>query len=451
MTQRSGRYRSLAAAGGLAAALLSAPAWADDKPDYSANLFGDLGGFREAFAKVGGTLQATESSEAFANPTGGLKRGADYDGLTTVTVQVDTKPAFNWEGGLFNVSLLNLHGDNYTTSRIGALQTISGIQGDRATRLWEIWYDQKFGDQFDVRFGQQSLDVEFATSPSGAYFVNSLFGWPALHALDMPEGGPAFPLASLGVRGKWQSGPWTALAGVFSGEPAPENNADPQLANRYGLSFPLNGVLAIAEAQYAVGQGEGEYAGVYKLGAWYDSLAFADQRYNSFGQPLADPAVDATPRAHHGDFGVYAVADQMVWRGSEKERTLNLFLRPTFTPLDDRNLVSFGLNGGLALHDPLPGRKDDTFGLGFGVVRLSDSAIGFSTDAAAFNPGVFTPKLSYESVFEATYQFQVTPYAQIQPDLQYVHNIGGGIVDPSQPDRKVGDALIGGLRVNVTF
>ena len=54
-------------------------------------------------------------------------------------------------------------------------------------------------------------------------------------------------------------------------------------------------------------------------------------------------------------------------------------------------------------------------------------------------------------MLEATYQFQVTPYAQIQPDLQYVHNIGGGIVDPAQPDRKVGDALIGGLRVNVTF
>src|SRR5664279_257323 len=123
MTQRTGKHRSLAAIGGFAAAaLLSAPAWADDKPDYSAYLFGDLGGFREAFAKVGGTLQATESSEVFANPTGGLSRGADYDGLTTVTVQVDAKPAFNWEGGLFNVSLLNLHGDNYTSSRIGALQ-----------------------------------------------------------------------------------------------------------------------------------------------------------------------------------------------------------------------------------------------------------------------------------------------------------------------------------------
>ena len=450
MTQQTCRRVALGALASVAA-LLSAPACADDKPDYSANLFGDLGGFREAFAKVGGTLQATETSEVLANPVGGLSRGADYDGLTTITVQVDTKAAFNWEGGLFNASLLNLHGDNFSTSRIGALQVISGVEGDRATRLWEIWYDQKFGDKFDLRFGLESLDVEFTTAPSAALFVNSAFGWPLLHALDMPGGGPAFPLSALGLRGRWQSGPWTALAGVFSGEPAPMSNPDPQHANPYGVSFPLDGVLAIAEAQYSAGQGDGQYPGVYKLGAWYDSLSFADLRYNIYGQPLANPAVDPTPLSHRGDFGFYAVADQTVWRGAEKERTLNLFLRPTFTPLDDRNLVSFGLNGGLALRDPLPGRKDDTFGVGFGLLRLSDAAIGFSTDAAAFNPGAYAPQRSYEAMFEATYQIQVTPYAQIQPDLQYIHNVGGGVVDPLHPDRKVGDAVIGGLRVNVTF
>lgn len=52
MTWRTENLRSLRVAGGLAAAvLLAGPAWADDKPDYSANLFGDLGGFHETFAK----------------------------------------------------------------------------------------------------------------------------------------------------------------------------------------------------------------------------------------------------------------------------------------------------------------------------------------------------------------------------------------------------------------
>ena len=366
MTRRHrGRSVMSAIIGGAGlAAFVSDQAVADSPPDYSANLFGDLNGLRPAFAKVGVTLSATETGEVFANPAGGLKQGAGYDGLTTVTLQVDAKAAFGLDGGQFNASMVQLHGRNFSVDNIGALQTISGIQGDRATRLWELWYDQKFGDKFDVKFGQQSLDVEFATTPSGGVFVNSLFGWPAIHVLDFPQGGPVYPLAGLGARGRFQSGAWTVLGGVFSGQPAPDTNPDPQRANPYGVSFPWDGVLAMAEAQYAVGRGEGEYAGVYKVGLWYDSLPFPDQRYNIFGQPLADPAVDQTPASHNGDFGLYALADQMIWRGSEKERTLNVFVRPTLAPQGDRNFATFGIDAGLSLHDPLPGRKDDTFGLG---------------------------------------------------------------------------------------
>ncbi len=55
-----------------------------------------------------------------------------------------------------------------------------------------------------MKFGQQSLDVEFANHPSAGYFVNSLFGWPAPFATDMPGGGPAFPLSALGLRARAQ-------------------------------------------------------------------------------------------------------------------------------------------------------------------------------------------------------------------------------------------------------
>jgi porin len=241
------------------------------------------------------------------------------------------------------------------------------------------------------------------------------------------------------------------LAGVFSGVPAPGSPADPQHANPYGVSFPLRGALAIAEAQYAIGQGADDYAGVYKLGAWYDSLDFADQRYDAAGLPLASPAAGPTPLMHAGDYGLYAVGEQVVWRGAEKERTLSLFLRPTLSPQGDRNFVTFGLDGGLALRDPLPGRKDDTFALGFGYQRIGAGAVGYSVDAAAFNPGVYTPKRSYEAVFEATYQYQATAAIQVQPDLQFVRNPGGGMANPYQPNGRIGDAWVTGLRVNVSF
>ena len=152
-------------------------------------------------------------------------------------MQVDTKAAFHWEGGLFNVSLLNLHGDNYSTSRIGALQTISGVQGDRATRLWELWYDQKFGDQFRraLRPAEPRRRVHDRAERRRISSIRYSAGRRCTRST-CRGGGPAFPLSALGVRGRWQSGPWTALAGVFSGEPAPETNADPQHANPYGLA-----------------------------------------------------------------------------------------------------------------------------------------------------------------------------------------------------------------------
>jgi porin len=439
------------ASGAALAAALAVTARADPTADYSANLFGDLGGFREAFAKVGGTFNVTESSEVFANPYGGVARGADYDGLTTMTIQVDTRPGLRWEGGQFNASLLNIHGDNYSTRYIGALQTISGIQGDSATRLWELWFDQRIGDHFDLKVGQQSLDFEFAQHSSAGYFINAAFGLPIQWSLDMPAGGPAFPLSALGVRGKYNLGAVTVLGGVFSGSPVPaSNDRDPQHANAYGLSFPVRGALAIAEAQYAINQGEGEYAGVYKVGGWWDSLSFNDLRYNGAGQPLADPAANPAHASHNGNFGFYAFGEQMIWRGPEKERTLSLFVRANVAPQSDRNLSTFSLDGGLALHEPFAGRKDDTFVLGFGWQHIGAAEAGL--EAEAFNPGVYTPRRGDEIVFETNYQYQATAWMQIQPSLQYVHNPGGGgLLDPLNPTRRAGDALVGGLRVNITF
>ena len=70
--------------------------------------------------------------------------------------------------------------------------------------------------------------------------------------MDLPGGGPAYPLAGLGVRGRAQvTDNLTVLAGLFNGSPIPKNSPDTALSNPYGVSFPLNtGVLAIAELQF---------------------------------------------------------------------------------------------------------------------------------------------------------------------------------------------------------
>ncbi|HEX4040670.1 MAG TPA: carbohydrate porin [Xanthobacteraceae bacterium] len=426
-------------------------------------LLGDMGGLRPWLQNYGATLSITETSEVLGNLTGGIRRGFEYDGLTTMTFQLDTARAFGWQGGTFDASALQIHGRNLSADNLLSLQTASGIEADRATRLWELWYQQQFWNgAADIKIGQQSLDQEFMTSTNALLFVNTMFGWPAVPSYDMPGGGPAYPLSAPGIRLRGHPTPeLTFLAGVFNGSPSPNNNIpDSQVANPSGTSFPLNGgVLAIAELQYAypsvggmVAPGQAQpLVRTYRLGFWYDSENFADQRYDTNGVSLASPASNGIPFGHHGDFGFYAVADQMIWQsGEDSNHSVSLFTRLMGTPESDRNLVDFALNAGVTYHEPLPGRADDTLGLGVGYAHVSGRVAGLDRDTNLF--GGFAPVQSGETFVELTYQIQVAPWWQIQPDFQYVFNVGGGEANPlSAIPQKIKNEAVIGVRTNITF
>jgi porin len=353
-------------------------------------------------------------------------------------------------------------GGNLSQTYLDNLQVATGIEADPTIRLWELWYQQKFGDKFDIKLGEQSLDQEFIISQSASYFLNATLGWPLLPTENLPGGGPAYPLAGLGVRGRAQvTDSLTVLAGVFNGSPIPKNSPNIQLSNPNGVSFPLNtGVFAIAELEFTYG-GSGASArlsadsplpGAYKIGAWCDSDSFDDLQYDNEGVPLASPESDGIPARRHGNYSIYGVADQMIWRSKDdSNRNITVFIRPMFTTLEDRNLISFSADAGLAMHEPIAGRSDDVFGFNVGVARVSDSASGYDRDLEFFNPMVYTPVRGTETFLEATYQIAATKWLQIQPDIQYVFNPGAGLANPNDPTQKIKNERVIGLRTNITF
>ena len=407
-------------------------------------LLGSLGGLRPALAKYGISLTASETSEALGNATGGLERGAAYDGLTQMDLQVDTQRAFGLYGGTLNASALQIHGGNLSATNLGTLQTASGIEADPASRLWELWYDQQLGheNKVDLKIGQQSLDQEFMVSQNALLFVNTMFGWPMLPSADLPGGGPAYPLSALGVRARANvNDSVTVLGGVYNGSPdSVYAVGDSQKLNPSGLTFPLNGgALAIAEVQYAYpGLGALVYpgrpaplSGTYRLGMWYDTEIFADL---------------ATGNPHRGNYAFYAVADQMVYQSPiEADRTLNFFTRLMGTPLGDRNLIAFSGNVGLTLHEPIKFREDDTLGIGFGYTKVGAAAA--RSDIAAASPAnAINPIRNGETFAELTYQYQLFPWIQLQPDFQYVFHPGAGIPNPNAPTQRIGNEAVFGLR-----
>jgi porin len=424
-------------------------------------LLGDMGGLRPLLSKYGLTLSILETSEVLGNVTGGAKHGVDYDGLTQAVLQMDTQRAFGLYGGTFNVSGLQVHGRNESADYLSTLQTSSGIEADRSTRLWELWYQQKFLEEnrLDIKVGQQSLDQEFMVSQNAALFLNTMFGWPMLPSADLPGGGPAYPLSALGVRFRARPiDPLTFLVGVFNGSPTSNQPGDPQMLNGSGTSFPLNGgTLVVAEMQYSYpALGSMVYsdrtdplARVYKLGFWYDSESFADQQFDNTGLSLANPASTGNPAEHRGDYAFYAVADQMIWRDphdADGDRSISAFIRAMGTPLEDRNLIDFSLNAGFTFHEPIMHRDDDSCGIAMGFTKVGNHASGLDQDTGGI------PVRSTETFIEATYQYQLTPWCQIQPDFQYIFNPGGGLVNPNSPTgERIKDELVLGLRMNILF
>ena len=432
------------------------------------NLLGNMGGLRTALGNVGITLQIQDINEGWGNVSGGVRRGATYDGLTTVTLGLDTQKAFGWQGGTFNLSALNIRGRNISEDNLDNLQTASGILAAPTTRLWEIWYQQAFLDgAFDVKLGQQSIDQEFITSPGSALFLNTVMGWPMVPSADLYAGGPAYPLSSLGVRLRAQpGGGFTVLGGVFQDNPpGGPFDADGQLlgSTRWGGNFNLRtGALFIAEVQYAVNQpspgqmDDGKKTaglpGTYKVGFWYDTASFPSPQFDTSGLSLASLGSNGMPQQLHSNYSFYGVMDQTVWRPSDDSpRAVGVFARLMGAP-GDRNLISFSVNAGVTLKAPLPGRDDDTLGLGFGVAKVSSAQSGFDFGVAALCvPGTVCPIQSSETFLELTYQIQIAPWWQLQPDFQYVFNPGGGLQNPNNPSKKIADEAVFGLRSVITF
>src|SRR5262249_47148137 len=155
-------------------------------------------------------------------------------------------------------------------------------------------------------------------------------GWPMIPSADLLGGGPAYPLASLGARVRVQPAEtaWTFLAGVFNDNPSgisPTGTDDPQGLKAHGTNFRLNDKpLTFFEVQYSrPAIGELEYAGeppilpgTYKLGFWYDFGQFADQQYGTDGLSLGSSSSNGMAQLHQGNYSVYGVIDQLLWRQS---------------------------------------------------------------------------------------------------------------------------------------
>jgi len=427
--------------------------WTRDK------LTGDWGGARKALMDRGIDLELTYIGEVFG-AAGGIRQGVGYEHRFELDVDTDLEKLAHWDGATTHVSLFQIgqaHGliaANFT----GSLADPSYIEALPSTRLFTAWFQQNaFDDKVSLRLGQIAADDEFFISTTAQTLLNSSFGWAAILAANQFQGGPVYPLATPGVRLQVKpTDQLTFLTAVFSGAPAGANcTLLPQQCNPTGTTFSLSGgAFWVGEAQYGVNQEKDSKGmpGVYKLGGWYATKSFPDVHFGltAAGAPvsLASP-LSVAPLAHPGNWGIYGLADQMVWRANTGPQSLNAFLRASASP-SDRNLIEAYVDGGVGLKAPLPGRDNDVLAFGFVYSAISTDVIGLDLDTASF-AGIPLPIRDQELVADLDYSYQVAPWWTIQADAQYINHPGGHVADPLDPARPIADAFVGILRTTIKF
>ena len=426
-------------------------------------ILGDGFGYRKWASDQGIVLTAQSTSDLFGNTTGGAGTGTTYSGLLNLGLAIDLQKAVGWEGASFKCTWLWLYGTDVSSKYVGNALTVSGVAGNPAFRCYELWFQQNFlNDAISLRGGMLGVDTEFMVSDTANLFINSTFGPPALFTLNMPNGGPTYPMATPGVRLAVQPTSWLTIRSVIA-----QANPFSQQQNARGFNWnlgPNGGLLSLSEVAASWNQSSSATAlpGTAKAGFWVQTGM--DQETSQ--EPSGDDVFNfGSPEARAYGSGFYGIIDQQLYNVSEEVistqgggsgknplpveenpqpvsssstftgKGLSSFARIGFSP-EPGSQVGFYSDAGLVYTGLIPTRDADKLGVAFGYAQMGSQYASLGSSSGV--PGV-----GYEAVAELSYAMQFSPAISIQPDLQYILHPGG--------TQQYGNALAVGVRAVVNF
>jgi len=420
--------------------------------------------WHDGLANKGLNLGATYIADNISNISGGVARGAINFGRLDLSGDADLEKLVGWTGGRFYANGFEIYGRGLSRNYIHNLATISEIEALPDTRLYNAYFEQSFfNGALNIRAGQQAADVEFFDSETDDLFVNGTFGWPAIKASNLPAGGPAPPIAVPGIRIKAQlSDKITAFGAVFNGSAAAPGDGDPQTRDNHGLAFRVNDppwIIGQVRFDYDINLGGRMLPGNITPGAWRHYGEFDDQRFTAQGTSIADPDGTGIPAKLRGNFGIFAVIEQVLYRPpsvTDKGISASLpgitaFGRIAYSP-PDRNLIDLYLDGGIGIVGLAAGRPRDRFGIAVAYMRISNAARNLDIDTQFFT-GVPSPVRSAETLIEVIYEAHIKPGWLLAPYFQYVFRPSGGIPDPNDPNgiTRIGNAAVFGLTSTIKY
>ena len=409
----------------------------------------DPTGLAGRLAERGVEFRLPYFTDGLGGGEGGQRRGWVNQGLFEPSVEVDFERLAGIRGlrGYANAFFIHNTG-RIRRDYVGGVNTIAAIEAMPRIRLSEAWLETSlFGDAVRLRAGQLAADVEFLYSDLSVMFLQSDF--PTIGALNLPGGGPAFPLATPGAMvGLRPGGGFDVAAAIFNGDTGPpgRDGVDDQVRNRYNTVFRVRDpALLFGEARWRWNT-EPDASGLartLKLGGWGHLGRFEDLRFAADGSLLADPASVGVPLRRRGTWGIYGVLDHQLWRpaGGDALSGVSVFARVSVAP-GDRSTIGFYADGGIVFANLVPGRPNDRFGASFIYAQYARAVRDFDRDLARLT-GDALQRRTFEANLELTYLAEIRPGFDVQPVVTHVWN----------PSEKPGgrNALVVGFRTRLLY
>lgn len=359
---------------------------------FDGDATGGWGGARQWLADKGITPNAQLVLEGFENASGGIRTGPAWASTFDLNVTVDTEKALNWNGGEFYVDLEDHAGRDPSTDLTGDLQVFDKQNARPYFQVYELWFQQAlFNEWIHLKAGKWDANDDFSVIDNGLVFINSSdHVTPTLLAFPTtpdPMPGAALYLAPGKV--------WYASFGAFY---ANRSDAFGDFTGHPQDNQPTdNGSLLIGETgvrwQHALIIGKD---GNLKIGVWDHTGTFT--RFDGSQQKGAD--------------GFYAILNQTLWQPNGEPaqgRGVRIFGSPGSTQ-SSVSAMNWNVAGGVTWTGPLAARAQDVAGFSANYAHLSSQS------------GLAHPS---ELELEWLYQVQVTKWATLMPDFQFLIHPGG--------------------------
>ncbi|MTD19646.1 porin [Pseudomonas sp. CCM 7891] len=420
---------------------------------FSANsrwMTGDWGGLRTELLGKGYDFQFSYQSESASN----LHGGYNHDSTVRYTDQFNMGGAFDlekilgWEQA--NLQLLitersgrDITNDRLTDSRTGTLgSSVQENYGRGQTwRITTLAYQQKFFDDvLDIKVGRLPIGSDFDST--GCVFQNnSLCGGLVGHASTVWYNSP---VGQWGGRVKVNFTPKIyAQVGAYEYNPSlleSNNGFKLNTSGRQGTTY-------VGELGWTPSLGEAGMAGKYMVGGYWNSATANDVLEDANGQSkqVTGEAADQLD----GRYGMYAYARQQITTvGGDAKRGLSVFAH--YSQYDKRSsTLDWQAQVGAIYAGPFDARPQDSLAIGFSELHVNPALTknqhlhNEARNLTDYDNPAYQPIQHAEYVAEIHYDFKLTPWLMLRPNIQYLSNPGGVY--------EVDNATVVGLTVNTVF